>query len=317
MVNEFGKDTREFCFGEGAVVVGRDPHADVVLQDAAVSRSHAQISREGDVFLIEDLGSGNGTLVNDKVLPKETRRPLRHGDRVRLGRSLLEFILHISRKISSRLKRVTGAQSTLVRREEPERRESLCLFELKKLEAFLIVHRGAGAVRFRLRSDRTRVGRSSKSHVVINDPTISHEHAEIVYNAEGFHLVDRDSSFGTFLDGVTISIARLAPRSYVRFGKVRALFVVHEPDEEPPEASFALRDHLVGLYPDRRDEIRRAFRECRESGLDLAEELVGRSTLNPEEWWTATRDFRDRPSSRIFRGSRRLISRFFPRKTEE
>ncbi len=100
-VNEYGKDSREFRFGDGSVLVGRDPKADIVLDDAAVSRSHAQIHRQGDVFLIEDLGSGNGTIVNDKVLPKESKRPLRHGDRVRIGRSLLEFILHITRKISS------------------------------------------------------------------------------------------------------------------------------------------------------------------------------------------------------------------------
>ncbi len=317
-VNEYGKDSREFRFGDGSVVVGRDPKADIVLDDAAVSRSHAQIHRQGDVFLIEDLGSGNGTIVNDKVLPKESKRPLRHGDRVRIGRSLLEFILHISRKISSRLKLLTSTSAILLRPEspKPERRESLCLFELAKLEAFLLVPGKSGVERHSLRSDRTRIGRGVRSHIVISDPTVSEQHAEIVYNAEGFHLVDRDSSVGTFLDGVSVSVARLSHRSFLRFGKMRVLFVIHEEDEDPPEVSFALRDHLTELYPERKEEVQRVFTDCRQNGLDIAEELVVRGALNPEEWWVATRSYKERPSGQLFRRPGGLFSKFLPRKKD-
>ena len=213
---------------------------------------------------------------------------------------------------------MTSTSATLVRREspKPERQDSLCLFELAKLEAFLIVQGKSGVERHPLRSDRTRIGRSARSHIVISDPSVSQQHAEIVYNAEGFHLVDRDSSLGTFLDGVSVSIARLSHRAFLRFGKMRVLFVIHEQDEEPPEVSFALRDHLTNLYPDRKDEIQRVFTDCRQNGLDIAEELVVRGAINPEEWWVATRGYKERPSGQFFRRSGGLFSKFFPRKKD-
>ena len=47
-----------------AVVIGRAKDCDVVIQDLRASRRHCQLTRKSDGFLLEDLGSRNGTLVN-------------------------------------------------------------------------------------------------------------------------------------------------------------------------------------------------------------------------------------------------------------
>ncbi len=47
-----------------SVVIGRAPDCDVVIQDLKASRRHCQLTRKTDGFLLEDLGSRNGTLVN-------------------------------------------------------------------------------------------------------------------------------------------------------------------------------------------------------------------------------------------------------------
>jgi len=47
-----------------SVVIGRAPDCDVVIQDLKASRRHAQLTRKAEGFLLEDLGSRNGTLVN-------------------------------------------------------------------------------------------------------------------------------------------------------------------------------------------------------------------------------------------------------------
>jgi pSer/pThr/pTyr-binding forkhead associated (FHA) protein len=47
-----------------SVVIGRAPDCDVVIQDLKASRRHCQLTRKEDGFLLEDLGSRNGTLVN-------------------------------------------------------------------------------------------------------------------------------------------------------------------------------------------------------------------------------------------------------------
>jgi serine/threonine-protein kinase len=59
-----------------------------------VSRRHARIWREGEAFMVEDLGSVNGTVIND-IIRLEPRRPrsLDSGDRIRMGETTLHFLI--------------------------------------------------------------------------------------------------------------------------------------------------------------------------------------------------------------------------------
>jgi Nif-specific regulatory protein len=74
---------------EGPVLIGRQAGATLKIGSASVSRRHAMIEKEGDRFVIADLGSRNGTFVND--IPVK-RRELQHGDRVRIGESQFFFL---------------------------------------------------------------------------------------------------------------------------------------------------------------------------------------------------------------------------------
>lgn len=65
--------------------------ADVVLEDASVSRLHARIIKEQDVFYLEDLNSTNGTFKNGLQLQPYEKRELEEGDEVKLGRVTLIF----------------------------------------------------------------------------------------------------------------------------------------------------------------------------------------------------------------------------------
>jgi hypothetical protein len=68
--------------------LGRLADSDVVLADPGASRRHAEIRREDGRFVIADLGSTNGTLVNESAV---TERPLEDGDRITIGRTVIEF----------------------------------------------------------------------------------------------------------------------------------------------------------------------------------------------------------------------------------
>jgi FHA domain len=58
-------------------VIGRGKHCDLVIPSGKVSREHAAISREGETWFIEDLGSSNGTWFGQRRI---TRRQIREGD---------------------------------------------------------------------------------------------------------------------------------------------------------------------------------------------------------------------------------------------
>ena len=73
----------------GTRIVGRDQASDLTIDDPEASRQHAAITAADEAVVIEDLGSTNGTSVNDERL--EEKRPLREGDRVRIGTTVLEL----------------------------------------------------------------------------------------------------------------------------------------------------------------------------------------------------------------------------------
>ncbi|REJ65084.1 MAG: FHA domain-containing protein [Planctomycetota bacterium] len=67
---------------EDRIVLGRHPDCQIQLDHGSVSRQHAQIVREADQFFVEDLGSRNGTLVNEQVI--SGRRQLLDGDELKI-----------------------------------------------------------------------------------------------------------------------------------------------------------------------------------------------------------------------------------------
>ena len=70
--------------------IGRSPDNDIFLDDVTVSRKHAVLAQNGNQFLIEDLGSLNGTFVNRRRIESPTR--LESGDEVQIGKYRLSFI---------------------------------------------------------------------------------------------------------------------------------------------------------------------------------------------------------------------------------
>jgi hypothetical protein len=83
-----GKPKERISITRAPVTIGRLSSNDVVLADPNVSRRHAELRRSSEGWRLVDLGSTNGTLVNDK-LAKE--HDLEHGDRIAFGTSELRF----------------------------------------------------------------------------------------------------------------------------------------------------------------------------------------------------------------------------------
>ena len=78
---------------EGAVLtIGRSPNADVVVNDASVSRAHFRLTARSDGLFVEDLGSGNGTLIDGSRIGSDRWRP---GQALRAGNVLFSIALAV------------------------------------------------------------------------------------------------------------------------------------------------------------------------------------------------------------------------------
>ena len=73
----------------GDVVLGRGETAEIRLTDPFASSRHARVYEQGRILVVEDMGSTNGTYLNEELL--DGPRPLHPGDRVRIGDSEFSF----------------------------------------------------------------------------------------------------------------------------------------------------------------------------------------------------------------------------------
>jgi diguanylate cyclase (GGDEF)-like protein len=97
------KDTRDACLvviygddlgrrvplGTEPTVLGRSSKCDVQVDQESVSRNHCRVSFNGKHYTIRDLGSTNGTYVNDELIDEVN---LRDGDQIKVGRTIIKFI---------------------------------------------------------------------------------------------------------------------------------------------------------------------------------------------------------------------------------
>lgn len=90
-----GRPIRAYVFDQECVLVGRNPDADIFLDNSGISRDHLKIERTAQGYMVEDLNSANGTFVNDRQVKREY---LAHEDVVRIGKFSLWVSLEEDRR---------------------------------------------------------------------------------------------------------------------------------------------------------------------------------------------------------------------------
>ena len=81
---------RKFDLVSEETLIGRSSKADIQVDQDSVSRHHAKIRVDGARITVEDMGSTNGTIVNDEHIEDTLR--LRNGDLLKIGRTIFKFI---------------------------------------------------------------------------------------------------------------------------------------------------------------------------------------------------------------------------------
>ncbi|HEY8210486.1 MAG TPA: GGDEF domain-containing protein [Myxococcaceae bacterium] len=87
----YGPDLgKKYDLDRPETVIGRSSKADIMVDQESISRSHAALTNKGGTVSIRDMGSTNGTFVNDEMVHAELQ--LRNGDLVKIGRTIFKFI---------------------------------------------------------------------------------------------------------------------------------------------------------------------------------------------------------------------------------
>lgn len=113
---------QSFPLTSTSITIGRQPDNTIVLADSQVSRHHATISLQAGTFVIQDLGSANGTYVNEQRI--EAAQILHDGDVIRLG-SIIFDVQMISAMDETMQMPLSGPPAAAYRRPATEPRRSI------------------------------------------------------------------------------------------------------------------------------------------------------------------------------------------------
>jgi two-component system, cell cycle response regulator len=127
--------------------IGRSKNCDIVFDDESVSQRHATIVKTPEGHVLSDLGSTNGTLVNDK---RTYHRLLEDGDTIRIGKALLEFTGEAVTLVDRHIRRhgkepIVAAMAEHITRHANGEPLSLVLFDLdhfKRVNDYEGLHAG-------------------------------------------------------------------------------------------------------------------------------------------------------------------------------
>ena len=208
--------------------VGRDGKADFALTDARVSWEHAVLRADGTVWVLEDLGSRNGTYA---ASGRVTRLEITGPSEVRFGQAGEGPVMRFE-PVAANGGRPHAEEST---RPGVDTNPTIS----KKLLAEVV-----------------KIGRREDNDFVVSDLAVSKQHAELRRSATGrYQIVDLNSHNGTFVNGVRVHKAELSSGDLVSIGHstFRLVGGVLRMHVDEGRASFAARDLLVTVTKDRAD----------------------------------------------------------------
>lgn len=188
------------------VTLGRAPESGVKLNDVGVSREHAAIQLKNGRYVLCDVGSTGGTLVNGKLL---SGLPLKEGSSITVGASQLVFTT-----VEGSANAGSGdSGATLIMR--------------KGSLGVLLVRTGpAAGTSINVGLNDVAIGRDpGTSGAKIDDPEISRRHALIRRTGKGYSVFDLGSASGTVVDGVKVSGHELQNGDLVTLGETELQFV--------------------------------------------------------------------------------------------
>jgi ABC transport system ATP-binding/permease protein len=179
--------------------VGRDPQADLVVDEPRVSWLHAILRLEHDRWLLEDAGSTNGTFVGGQ---RVQRVEITGACQVRLGHPDSGPV------VSCSIAAAPGGHGTQVVSAEV----------LQPARKSAAGQRAPSAI-MRLPARVLRIGRADDNEVVVSDLSVSRHHAELHKAAPGgYKIVDLGSHNGTYVNGQRITSAPVTESDVIGIG---------------------------------------------------------------------------------------------------
>ena len=211
------------------IKIGRLKENDIVIDNLAVSGRHAEILWEERGFIINDIGSHNGTFIAEN--PIKSRR-LAEGDVITIGKHELLFSEQDLQYSSSNSKQEKSLNfhskshdptSFLNTKQQRNILEQYDRMGYKK-PLLVVKYQDKMLYKFLLKFKNTSIGRNPNNNIVIDNTAVSSEHAVITSDGSKFTIKDLGSKNGIFVNKKLVKTCKLFNGDIITIGKHEIVF---------------------------------------------------------------------------------------------
>lgn len=231
-----GREVRKFVLNPTVTTIGRSQDNDIVINNLALSRRHAELHFRSGRYEVEDLGSQNGVFVNNSRI----RGPqvLGHEDTVTLGTYHFVFSDDEDKRAPARSPRRTRRAQEVTQLEAPE---DLALAgdladEAELVPLLVLKYNDVELQRFPVMGEEVVIGRAKECDIQIAERRLSRRHCKITREGSGCVLSDLGSQNGSYVN------RRRIPQRYtlkhgdlLNFAEYTILFLADAADYDGPD----------------------------------------------------------------------------------
>lgn len=179
-------------FDQERIVLGRGSDCDITIDNLGVSRHHAEIVRDGKIYIVRDLGSSNGTFVGER---KVSAHNLNDGDKIFIGKHSITFENKKTLPTMQEFAAPSGAATEEGVGDRTVQMDGLAAEALsrslrERLAAYVSTRDGSGVLRnYPLRKPFYFFGTATICEFQLSGWGIGHKHAMIVRDELGFRFL--------------------------------------------------------------------------------------------------------------------------------
>lgn len=233
-------------FLQDRIVIGRARSSDVCLPDLAVSTRHTEIRVSGNEYVVVDLDSMNGTLVNGKPLTAFRPRTLKNGDTVSIANFCIIFQLGVGagkeEPRETSLRQAHDMVANVLARSGPDNNE----------RTLMVVSGPHRASRYVLpEQGEVTIGRGRDVDIALEDRDVAVKHAALTITRNRIEVRDASPGLGIVVANKVVASAVLTPGDRFTVGKTtialehpaeRCLGVIFDTPEEDTSSFSMARD---------------------------------------------------------------------------
>lgn len=234
------REVRKFVLNRGVTTIGRAQDNDIVINNLALSRRHAQVEFKGGRFEVVDLQSQNGVYVNQERV--RGPRPLDDRDSITLG--TYQFVFRGSDESEPEVRAVKPGPRARPRVASTEPGEDELrpppaaeAPEVERVPLLVLKYNDVELQRFPIRGESCLVGRAKECDVQIPERRLSRKHCEIRAIAGRYRVNDLGSQNGTYVNRKRIRGTHdLDHGDVLNFAEYSVLFLAEAGSYQGPDA---------------------------------------------------------------------------------